>query len=71
MAAAEYMVVERIVNADERHEADKNNPGFSGVDVEAMMLRNYAQQGYRLVSVITEPSGRDSSRRVFYLTREG
>lgn len=71
MAAAEYVVVERIVNAHERHEADKNNPGFSGVDVEAMMLRNYAQQGYRLVSVITEPVSQDDNRRVFYLTREG
>lgn len=71
MAAAEYVVVERIVGADERHDADNNNPGFSGVDVEAMMLRNYAQQGYRLVSVITEAVSRDDSRRVFYLTRDG
>ncbi|MCZ7607255.1 MAG: hypothetical protein M5U25_14535 [Planctomycetota bacterium] len=70
MAAAEYLVVERIVNAHERHEADKNNPGFSGVDSESMMLRNYAQQGYRLVSVITEPVSQDDSRRVFYLVRE-
>jgi hypothetical protein len=71
MAAAEYVVVERIVNAHERHDADKNNPGFNGVDVEAMMLRNYAQQGYRLISVITEPVSQDDNRRVFYLTREG
>jgi hypothetical protein len=70
MASAEYLVVERIVNAHERHEADKNNPGFSGVDSESMMLRNYAQQGYRLVSVITEPVSQDDSRRVFYLVRE-
>ncbi|MCB9933762.1 MAG: hypothetical protein H6841_10120 [Planctomycetes bacterium] len=70
MAAAEYLVVERIVNAHERHETDKNNPGFCGVDSESMMLRNYAQQGYRLVSVITEPVSQDDSRRVFYLTRE-
>jgi len=71
MAAAEYVVVERIVASDERHDADKNNPGFHGVDVEAMMLRNYAQQGYRLVSVVTEPVSRDDNRRVFYLTRDG
>jgi len=71
MSAAEYVVVERIVNAHERHDADKNNPGFSGVDSESMMLRNYAQQGYRLVSVITERVSNDDSRRVFYLTREG
>ena len=71
MAAAEYMVVERFVPSHERHEGDKNNPGFSGVDVEAMMLRNYAQQGFRLVSVISEPVSGDESRRVFYLTREG
>lgn len=70
MQAAEYMVVERIVNAHERHDADKNNPGFSGVDVETMMLRNYAQQGFRLVSVITESVSNEDSRRVFYLTRE-
>lgn len=71
MAVSEYVVIERIVNAHERHEADKNNPGFSGVDTEAMMLRNYAQQGYRLVSVITERVSNDDSRRVFYLTRDG
>ena len=71
MAVSEYIVVERIVNAHERHDADKNNPGFSGVDVEAMMLRNYAQQGYSLVSVITERVSNDDSRRVFYLTRQG
>lgn len=71
MAAAEYVVVERIVPADEEHDADNNNPGFNGVDVEAMMLRNYAQQGYRLVNVITEPMSRDNNRRVFYLTRDG
>jgi hypothetical protein len=35
-----------------------------------MMLRNYAQQGYQLVSVITEPVSQDDSRRVFYLVRE-
>ena len=71
MAAAEYMVVERIVPNHERHEPDKNNPGFSGVDVESMMLRNYSQQGFRLISVITEPVSSDESRRVFYLTRDG
>ena len=71
MAADEYMVVERMVSAHERHEADKNNPGFSGVDVEAMMLRNYAQQGYRLISVVTERVSNDDSRRVFYLCRQG
>ena len=70
MKTAEYMVVERVVNAHERHDADKNNPGFSGVDVETMMLRNYAQQGFRLVSVITESVSNDENRRVFYLTRE-
>lgn len=71
MAAAEYMVVERIVSTDEKNDADKNNPGFTGVDVEAMMLRNYAQQGFRLVSVVSESITRDSNRRVFYLTRDG
>jgi hypothetical protein len=71
MASSEYVVVERIVSANERHESDNNNPGFCGVDSEAMMLRNYAQQGYRLVSVITEPVSNDESRRVFYLTRDG
>lgn len=70
MPASEYMVVERLVNADERHDADKNNPGFFGVDPEAMMLRNYAQQGFRLISVISEPVSHSTARRVFYLTRD-
>jgi hypothetical protein len=67
----EFVVVERVVNAQERHDADARNPGFSGVDVESMMLRNYGQQGYRLVSVITEPISGHESRRVFYLMRQG
>lgn len=71
MAAAEYLVVERIVGADESYDPDKNNPGFSGVDSESMMLRNYAQQGYRLVTVISERKANNDLRRVFYLTRDG
>ena len=35
-----------------------------------MTLRNYGLQGWKLVSVITEPVSHDTSRRVFYLTRE-
>lgn len=66
----EYMVVERIVTASERHEADKNNPGFFGVDSESMMLRNYGAQKWRLISVITEAVSLDQCRRVFYLERE-
>jgi hypothetical protein len=70
MAASEYVVVERIVEAHERHEADSKNPDFFGVDLEAMMLRNYAQQGFKLVSVISEPVSQEQSRRVFYLCKE-
>jgi hypothetical protein len=68
--AIEYMVIERIVSASERHPVDRTNPGFSGVDPEVMTLRNYGLQGWRLVSVITEPVSHDSSRRVFYMSRE-
>jgi hypothetical protein len=67
--ATEHMVVERIVSASERHEADNKNPGFFGVDSESMMLRNYGAQNWRLVSVITEPVSLDQCRRVFYLER--
>ncbi|MCC6465279.1 MAG: hypothetical protein IT463_08075 [Planctomycetes bacterium] len=67
--AREYLVVERIVDAHERHEKDRANPGFSGVDIESMMLRNYGSQGWALVSVVSEPVSHDQSRRVFYLTR--
>jgi hypothetical protein len=70
MPAAEYMVVERIAQASERHDADKNNPGFAGVESETMMLRNYAQKGFRLVSVITERVADGMARRVFYLTKD-
>jgi hypothetical protein len=70
MPASEYMVVERVVAVSETHDADKNNPGFSGVASETMMLRNYAQKGYRLVSVISERVSDISSRRVFYLTKD-
>ncbi len=67
----EFVVVERIVHAGERNDKDANNPGFSGVDSETMMLRNYGQQGYKLVSVITEDISREESRRVFYLMKQG
>jgi hypothetical protein len=66
----EFMVVERIVNVAERHDPDVRNPGFSGVDAESMMLRNYGEQGYTLVSVITEPVSGQESRRVFYMMRK-
>ena len=68
--AIEYMVIERIVSAHERHPDDRANPGFSGVDTEVMTLRNYGLQGWQLVSVISEPVSHDTSRRVFYLTRQ-
>jgi len=64
------MVVERFVDPGETNDQDKNNPGFCGVDAETMMLRNYAQQGFRLVSVITEHAHNDKLRRVFYLTKD-
>lgn len=66
----EFIAVERIVNQHERHDADARNPGFAGVDSETMMLRNYGQQGYALVSVITEPVSHDQQRRVFYLMKQ-
>ena len=67
--ATEFVVVERLVHASERNDKDANNPGFSGVDSETMMLRNYGQQGFKLVSVITEEVSREESRRVFYLMK--
>jgi hypothetical protein len=70
MPASEYMVVERLLSPSEAHDPDKNNPGFFGVDPETMMLRNYAQQGFRLVSVVSEPASNDKLRRVFYLTKD-
>jgi hypothetical protein len=70
MPASEYMVVERIVQTSERHDADKNNPGFAGVESETMMLRNYAQKGFRLVSVVSERVADGIARRVFYLCRD-
>ncbi len=68
--AIEYMVVERVVSAHERHTEDRANPGFSGVDSESMMLLNYGAKGWRLISVISESVSHDQSRRVFYLSRE-
>ena len=69
--AAEYLVIERVVQNDERHPDDRSNPGFAGVDVESMMLVNYARHGWRLVSVISAPaSGMSASRRVFYFVKE-
>lgn len=68
--ANEFVVVERIVNNVERHDPDGRNPGFSGVDAESMMLRNYGEQGFTLVSVITEPISGQECRRVFYLMRK-
>jgi hypothetical protein len=67
----EFVVVERIVSAGERHDPDARNPGFFGIDTETMMLSNYGQQGYKLVSVITDIISREESRRVFYLMKEG
>jgi hypothetical protein len=67
----EFVVVERIVQAGERNDKDANNPGFSGVDSETMMLRNYGHQGYALVSVVSEEISREESRRVFYLMKQG
>jgi len=66
----EYLVIERLVNAHERHEQDRSNPGFSGVDVESMMLRNYGEKGWELSAVISEPVSHDQARRVFYLSRK-
>lgn len=66
----EYLVIERIVEAHERHEPDRSNPGFSGVDHESMTLRNYGQQGWELVSVVSEPVSGEQNRRVFYLRRK-
>lgn len=68
--AIEYLVIERVVGAHERHPEDRTNPGFSGVDSESMTLMNYGSKGWRLISVITEPVSHDHSRRVFYLQRE-
>ncbi|KAA0212036.1 hypothetical protein EDM80_10755 [bacterium] len=68
--AIEYLVIERIVSAHERHPEDRANPGFSGGESETMMLRNYGLQGWKLVTVISEPVSHDNSRRVFYLMRE-
>lgn len=65
----EYMVVERVVNLNERNDEDRSNPGFACVDVESMMLRNYGTKNWELVNVITETVGKDQSRRVFYLRR--
>lgn len=65
----EFIVVERIVNQHERHDPDAKNPGFFGVDSETMMLRNYGQLGYALVSVVTEPVSHDQFRRLFYLMK--
>ena len=65
----EFMVVERIVANSERNDPDINNPDFFGVDTESMMLRNYGEQGWSLVSVISEQLGTEQTRRVFYLQR--
>ncbi|MBK9975247.1 MAG: hypothetical protein IPP14_10800 [Planctomycetes bacterium] len=65
----EYVVIERIVNVHERHEQDRSNPGFSGVDVEAMTLRNYGEKNWVLTTVLTEPVSHDQFRRVFYFQR--
>ena len=68
--AIEFMVIERIVSAHERHPDDRTNPGFSGGESETMMLRNYGIKVWKLVTVISEPVSHDTSRRVFYLTRD-
>ena len=65
----EFLTVERLVSSSERNEPDTKNPDFFGVDTESMMLRNYGEQGWNLVSVISEQLGTDQTRRVFYLQR--
>ncbi len=68
--AIEYLVIERLVGAHERHPEDRANPGFSGVDSESMMLLNHGAKGWKLVTVVSEPVSHDHNRRVFYLWRE-